>query len=119
VNLEEDREINTPAVKFSSIVTDTKHKGVDLSCFYPSMEITDKERATAQALQHLIKYSALKLVDLKEWKNNGKTSTYTLNSCMGKKPRICYRAGTNFKVMVVGKFALYFFNRHAIYDHSY
>jgi hypothetical protein len=48
--------------------------------FLPKHEITDKERATAQmiAASHQM-YSALKAVDLKEWKNvHGKDSTYTL-----------------------------------------
>jgi hypothetical protein len=38
--------------------------------FLPKHEITDKERATAQmiAASHQM-YSAIKLVDLKEWKN--------------------------------------------------
>jgi hypothetical protein len=64
-------------------------------------------------------YSALKaLVDLKEWKMCMEKTAHTLNRdiCMGK---YALELVLNFKkVMVVEGFALYF-NRHAIYDHSY
>jgi hypothetical protein len=91
-------EVNTPAVKLLSIVTDTKEQKVIGLMFLPKHEITDKERATAQmiAASHQMYYKAL--VDLKEWKNvHGKDSTYTLNrDCMGK-GRICARAGFKFQ----------------------
>jgi hypothetical protein len=62
-------EVNTPAVKLLSIVTDTKENTEVIGLmFLPKHEITDKERATAQmiAASHQM-YSALKaLVDLKE-----------------------------------------------------
>jgi hypothetical protein len=53
-------EVNTPAVKLLSIVTDYRKHRSDLM-FYPH-EITDKERATAQmiAASHQM-YSAQRL----------------------------------------------------------
>jgi hypothetical protein len=48
-------EVNTPAVKLLSIVTDTKKHRSDWSHVLPKHEITDKERATAQMIAHLIK----------------------------------------------------------------
>jgi hypothetical protein len=72
-------EVNTPAVKLLSIVTDTKENTSDWSHVFTQHEITDKERATAQmiAASHQM-YSAPALVDLKEWKMlHGKDSTYT------------------------------------------
>jgi hypothetical protein len=55
----EETEVNTPAVKLLSIVTDTKETEVIGLMFYP--KITDKERATAQMiLHHHQMYSALK-----------------------------------------------------------
>jgi hypothetical protein len=55
-------EVNTPAVKLLSIVTDTKENTEVIGLmFLPKHEITDKERATAQmiAASHQM-YSALK-----------------------------------------------------------
>jgi hypothetical protein len=74
-------EVNTPAVKLLSIVTDTKENTSDWSHVLPKHEITEKERATAQMIAASSNVLSLKaLVDLKEWKNvHGKDSTYTLN----------------------------------------
>jgi hypothetical protein len=81
-------EVNTPAVKLLSIVTDTKKTQSDWSCFLPKHEITDKERATAQmiAASHQM-YSALKaLVDLKEWKNvHGTAHTLLIETLYGQR----------------------------------
>jgi hypothetical protein len=54
-------EVNTPAVKLLSIVTDKRKHRSDWSHVLPKHEITDKERATAQmiAASHQM-YSALK-----------------------------------------------------------
>jgi hypothetical protein len=85
-------EVNTPAVKLLSIVTDTKRNRSDWSHVLPKHEITDKERATAQmiAASHQM-YSALKaLVDLKEWKNvHGKTAHTLLIETLYGQGRIC------------------------------
>jgi hypothetical protein len=93
-----------------------------VSCFYKH-EITDKERATAQmiAASHQM-YSALKaLVDLKEWKNvHGKDSTYTLNrDIVWAKAEYALELALNFKSNGSRRICAIFFNRHAIYDHSY
>jgi hypothetical protein len=59
------------------------------------------------------------LVDLKEWKNvHGKTAHTLLIETLYAKAEYALELALNFKVMVVEGFALYF-NRHAIYDHSY
>jgi hypothetical protein len=71
-------EVNTPAVKLLSIVTDTKENTEVIGLMFYPHEIT-KERATAQmiAASHQM-YQPKALVDLKEWKNvHGKDSTYT------------------------------------------
>jgi hypothetical protein len=54
-------EVNTPAVKLLSIVTDTKENTEVIGHVFTQHEITDKERATAQmiAASHQM-YSALK-----------------------------------------------------------
>jgi hypothetical protein len=43
-------EVNTPAVKLLSIVTDTKENTEVIGLMFFKHEITDKERATAQMI---------------------------------------------------------------------
>jgi hypothetical protein len=68
--------------------------------FLPNHEITDKERATAQmiAASHQM-YSALKLVDLKEWKKMfmEKTAHTLLIETLYGQGRICTRLALNFR----------------------
>jgi hypothetical protein len=67
-------------------------------------------------------YSALKaLVDLKEWKNvHGKDSTYTLiETLYGQRQNMRSSWLLNFKSNGSRRICAIFFNRHAIYDHSY
>jgi hypothetical protein len=66
-------------------------------------------------------YSALKaLVDLKEWKNvHGKDSTYTLNRDIVWAREYALELALNFKSNGSRRICAIFFNRHAIYDHSY
>jgi hypothetical protein len=64
-------------------------------------------------------YSALSIVDLKEWKNvHGKTAHTLLIETLYGQRRICAR-GFKFQSNGSRRICAIFFNRHAIYDHSY
>jgi hypothetical protein len=84
-------------------------------------EITDKESYSSNdfaASSNVLSPKAL--VDLKEWKNvHGKTAhTLLIETLYGQRQNM-RSSFTNFKSNGESEGFAIFFNRHAIYDHSY
>jgi hypothetical protein len=89
--------------------------------FLPKHEITDKEKLAQMIAASHQMYSALKaLVDLKEWKNVHGKAAHTLNrDIVWAKAEYALELALNFKSNGSRRICAIFFNRHAIYDHSY
>jgi hypothetical protein len=117
--MEEDRD--TPAVKLLSIVTDTKENTEVIGLmFYPSMKSPIKKELRSDFASHQM-YSALKACRFERMEKCAwKDSTYTLNrDIVWAKAEYALELALNFKSNGSRRICAIFFNRHAIYDHSY